>query len=336
MTHPFTVGGVPMQLPIMLGGGVCKFVHQLEPYLRSDLPVGALEIGSFTPDERPGNPGSPQWPESLEDFRRYGLGLNSWNMPNAGFEATAAALATIESPHPIIANIAGFAPTDFVDGVKIFEALPQVAGTTLNFGCPNTESIPIACSLNSTKAIMDAVQQTQPEKPVWIKLSPPITEEERDKLAEKLAKIVHPLLVDLSEVPTTPAGFLAEMLGLILPYSFVKAAIIANTLGNVRIIDPNTGQLVIKVNNGKGGLSGSFLRDNITLPLVKQASDFLNGRLDIIACGGGDEGKRIVDYLHTGAKGVQCVSGPIWNSGPQFFASLLEDPNLQQYLTERM
>ncbi len=336
MSHSLTVGGVPMQLPIMLGGGVCKFVHQLNPYLRSDLQVGALEIGSFTPALREGNPGSPQWPESYEELCKYTFGLNAWSMPNAGFQGTAECLARIHSPHPLVSNIAGFAPDHFVEGVKTFEALPGVVATTLNFGCPNTENVPIAYDLRSIKAILDNLRLAQPEKPVWVKLSPYVTEQERERLAF-LLRCSTGLGVDMSETPTAPEGFLEEVLRVLLDYSFVTAVILTNTLGNVKVTDPTTSEPIIGVNGNKAGLSGDFLRKNIVLPLVGRASAFLGNYLDIIACGGVFDGSHVLEYLNAGAKGVQCVSGPTWNGGPRFFQDLLEESDeLQEYLTNEM
>lgn len=336
MTNSFTVGSVDMQLPIMLGGGVCKFLHHLDPYLRSDLPVGALEIGSFTPTLREGNPGNPQWPGSYEELQRYGFGLNAWSMPNAGFYETAQDLEIEEVPFPLVANIAGFAPKDFAEGINALEYLPSIAATTLNFGCPNTENIPIAYDLNSIKAILDDLRLTQPKKPVWVKLSPYVTEQEREQLMF-LLRCSTGLDVDMSETPTAPEGFLEEVLRMLLDYSFVTAVILANTLGNVKVINPTTGEPMIEVNGGKGGLSGDFLRENITLPLVERASAFLGNYLDIIACGGVFTGDHALDYLKAGAKGVQCISGPIWNGGPRFFQDLIEGSmGLQEYLTTEM
>jgi dihydroorotate dehydrogenase len=130
MTHPFTVGGIPMQLPIMMGGGVCKFVHQLDPYLRPDLPVGALELGSITPACREGNLESPQWPETSEEFQQYGFGLNAWSMPNAGFEDSLTRLAGILSPHPLVVNVAGEKPAHFVLGpISLSKSAPSCSRT---------------------------------------------------------------------------------------------------------------------------------------------------------------------------------------------------------------
>jgi dihydroorotate dehydrogenase len=117
----------------------------------------------------------------------------------------------------------------------------------------------------------------------------------------------------------------------------VKAVILANTLGNVKVTDPTIGEPVIKVNNNKAGLSGDFLRENIVLPLVGRASAFLGNYLDIIACGGVFDGSHVLEYLNAGAKGVQCVSGPTWNGGPRFFQNLIADSSeLQEYLTNEI
>ncbi len=335
----YVVGGVDMQLPIMLGGGVCKFIHQLDPYLRPDLPVGALEIGSFTPALREGNPGSPQWPDTYEELEHYHATVNAWSMPNEGFQETMLKLADVRSLHPLIVNIAGFAPADFAEGVKTFEVLPSVAATTLNFGCPNTENIPIAYDLDFMRAILDNLRLTRPEKPVWVKLSPYITPLKRDDLAEILNLELPDFTVDLSMVPTIQGRFLDDVLRLIDGYNdFVKAIIFANTLGNVRLYNRVTGKPVIQVNEGKAGLAGDVLRDEVVLPMIQQGAHFFrHNAMSIIGCQGVRTGEHVMNYLQNGAQGVQCVSGPTLGGGPKFFQRLIEEnPLLQDYLAQHM
>lgn len=334
----FVIGGVPMQLPIMLGGGVCKFVHQLNPYLRPDLPVGALEIGSFTPPPRDGNPGSPQWPDTYEELERYHATVNAWNMPNEGFQDTALKLANIQSPHPLVANIAGFKPADFVEGVKTFEALPNVAATTLNFGCPNTENIPIAYDLTFMKATLDALRAARPQKPVWVKISPYVTLSKLQELAKILGPQLPDFSVDLALTPVAEGRLLEKVLRLIDGYDFVLAVIIANTLGNVRFYNQKTGEPIIKVNQGKAGLAGDIVRDEIVLPMIQHAAHFFrHKRMSVIGSQGVRKGNHVLDYLMNGADAVQCVSGPSWypGGGPRFFSNLIsESPELQDYLAQ--
>jgi dihydroorotate dehydrogenase len=253
-------------------------------------------------------------------------------MPNIGFDSMYREILSLESPVPIILNIAGFSPLDYQVGAG-WSVLTNVSAVTLNFGCPNKHdhrTVPIAYDLESMKLILDAVASTAPEKPIWIKLSPYLTMPELEVWREKMPQL------DFDATPTVEDGFLEEVLNLIVPYRFVRALIFGNTLGNV-VYRQNDGTTATSPNGGQAGLSGPPLKD-LSLDLIRRASRFLMGSnvVDLIGCGGILTGQDVIDYLEAGAQGVQCVSGPSWHpgGGAKFFADLVNDsPELQDYLT---
>ena len=166
--------------------------------------------------------------------------------------------------------------------------------------------------------------------PVWIKLSPYITEEEREILSQQWAQL------DFSNVPTVREEFLAEVLHHIMTYRhFVRAVVFSNTLPNV-IFRDNTGKPVTSPNDGKAGLSGAIIKP-ISQKLVKQARKILPDAIDVIGCGGILTGDDAMDYFQAGASGIQCTSGPFWyGKGSLFFTNLVsESPRLQEYLTHQ-
>src|SRR5581483_776377 len=65
----------PLSPPLMNGGGCCKTVEQVKELSRSL--AGGILIGSFTKEERSGNPGDVWWVGQ-------GAALNSLGMPNGG------------------------------------------------------------------------------------------------------------------------------------------------------------------------------------------------------------------------------------------------------------
>jgi dihydroorotate dehydrogenase len=100
----YIVGGIAMDLPLILGAGVAKHPSKLAPYLRADAPVGAVVTGSFTPAARkPNTPAPQQWPDNWTDFEESQFMLNSWGMPNVGFEAASLALSDM-SIHGAVAR----------------------------------------------------------------------------------------------------------------------------------------------------------------------------------------------------------------------------------------
>jgi dihydroorotate dehydrogenase len=319
----------------MLGAGACKRTTQLKPYLREDIALGALLLGSITPHRRTGNEEEPlQWPETWEDFLEAGYGLNSFGMPNDGFDQVFGELQSLYPEVPIVVSIAGFSADDFAQGVWKFQILPAVSAIEINLGCPNAhdkKTVPIAYDLDDLRVILDRISDLYPSKPIWLKLSPYITEGTK-RFYASLPSIHHVVLFD--HVPTVDPDFVRRVSSLISGYLFVRAVIFSNTLPNVIILDPKTGKPVTGPNGGKAGLSGDWLR-HIVLPIVDKARSYFPDTIDVIGCGGALTGGHALEYFANGAQGVQCVSGPSWyGDGPRFFQNLIgESSGLQDYLT---
>ena len=323
----YHIGGVAMELPIMVGAGVCKNPKSILPYMRTDVSVGAVSTGSYTPAQRLGNEGTLFYPEEFSGFTRNGFGLNSFGMPNMGFEAAAKEFHK-RYLHPVIVSVAGFSVADYVLGCETFGVLPGIAAVKLNAGCPNTGSIPIAYDPDSLELLLASVGKLRIKKPVWLKLSPYITAEERDALQEK-----HPH-VDFSQVPVAPPGFLGRIMGIVWEYRFVRAVVFSNTLPNV-IFRDEARNPVTTPNGGKAGLSGSILKP-ISLNLIRQAATMLSGDVDLIASGGILHGDDAVDAFESKANAVFYTSGPFWSGdGPRFSADFISgSERLQEYLSK--
>lgn len=284
-------------------------------------------MGSTTPEARPVNGGCVQWPDDLIRFLDGVIGLNSFGMPNDGIDAVATQLQQ-SYPIPVIGNFAGFSVEGYVRCAKVFDAHPGIAALEANVGCGNTGKLPFAYDRVALRSILEALYEEHFQKPIWVKLSPYITVEERDELQER-----YPLL-DFSNVPVVEPTFINDVLGLIWTYG-VRAVVFSNTLANV-ILRRADGKPVTTPFSGKAGLSGRILRP-ISIRLIRKAGELLPpGTIDRIASGGAVTGDDIVDYLEAGAKAVYCTSGPFWSGNdPRFFADMLSaSERLQQYLTE--
>lgn len=319
----YIVGGVPMDLPLILGAGAAKHPSKLLSYMRADAPIGAVITGSYTPNARDGNLETPQqWPETWEEFEQQQFMLNSWGMPNVGFAEAAQALYDLEPIKPIIVSIAGFSVEDYVHGVQVFDSHPNVSAIELNFGCPNAhdkKTVPISYDLDDMRTILDAIQALWPSKPLWVKLSPYATKEQIMSLAERTPRL------DLSQVPTVSKWHPCEARDLIQKYPHVKAIVFANTLPNV-IYRKEDGTPVTAPNKGQAGMSGRLLKDITIDCFFQMRTGQMSSYLDLIASGGILSGWDIQDYTLAGAKGFQCTSGPdMYGDGLKFFSSILQE-----------
>ena len=318
----YSVGGLTLSLPIILGAGACKDPRQLIPYLRDDVSFGAVIAGSFTRDERPQNEGTVQWPDDWSAFEILGIGLNSFGMPNPGIEESLERFETVRLDRPAIASIAGFSADEYATCASLANQCASVSAIEVNWGCGNTGKIPDAYSYENAHVTLAALEQLCRDgrltKPIWIKLSPYITAEERDQLAAR-----HPE-IDFTGVPVVNPGFSEAMVRLIGRYPFVCAIVYSNTLANCRVLGLG-GMPVTTPFDGRAGLSGPILKP-ISIRLIREAKEILpvGSGIDLIGSGGvitGDDG---VDYLEAGASAFQCTSGPAWyGKGPRFPMDLI-------------
>jgi len=331
----YNIGGVTMQLPIIVGAGACKKPADILPYMRADVSVGSVSFGSSTPDSSLGNEGTLFWPPSFSEFMEQGFGLNSFGMPNIGHARGAAELKRHSFMYPVIASIAGSSPEDFVAGIRAFHDVPCVAAIKLNVGCPNKKErpVPIAYDLDLLSRILEAVaaviKELQMKKPIWIKLSPYIKIWQRDAF-----QVLYPQ-IDFSQVPTVEPGFLGDVLAIIWEHQFfIRAVIFSNTLANV-IYRDESGKPVTTPNGGRAGFSGNILRP-VNIDLIRQAATMLPGTIDLIESGGVSHGDHAVECFEGGASAVCYTSGPFWSgNGPRFSSDFLsESEQLQNYLAQ--
>lgn len=320
MMKQWKIGGITMTSPLMVGGGVCKSPESVIPYLHPDLPIGAVETGSYTLEKRDGNSGTLEhWSQELNS------GFNSFGMPNMGFEAAYKELQGIVADRPIVMNVAGFSPDEVLKMVsyhaKNYESSRSISAINLNCGCPNAhdkKTVPMANDFDSIFDILEGLRKLEVGGmfPLWIKLSPYLTSEDLN---------VIPSSIDISSIPVV-ADDLAKSVSFLMSdkryHGIISAVVVSNTLGNcIYRVD---GKSVTTPNDGKAGLSGSVLK-KFSLRQVKYFREHLPASIDVIASGGVLKGDDVVDYLEVGASGVQCVSLPYWFGGPKAIAKLPEE-----------
>lgn len=325
------IGGIPMELPIILGAGVCKYVPQLTPYQRHDVSLGATILGAITPEMRLGNQEQPLfWPDDWRTFQEAGFGCNSFGMNNAGVDLSFAALRSVNLVHPLIANLAAFTVEDYLKLLLKVESCQWIAGSEVNLGCGNTGKPPHAYDLDFITQLLVSVSELRRLgriiKPIWLKLSPYLTLPERDQLAT-----LHPE-IDFTAVPTVVPGFFEKVVEHIERSRVIAAIVFSNTLANCQHLGPD-GRPVTGPFGGRAGLSGPILHD-ISLRLITQAYSIMPEpfSLDLIHSGGNLTGKDVARALYI-ADAVQCTSGPFWyGDGPRFFADLINSGELEHSL----
>jgi dihydroorotate dehydrogenase (fumarate) len=276
----YSVGGINLKdAPIMIGAGVCKNPAVTDNWLK----VAPVVSGSYTPEPRAGNTGNHLFhPETLESFLEQGSGLNSFGMPNAGFDSAAKELRHVASDHALIASVAGFCVEDYLLGVKTFSKVKRVKAIELNFGCPNTDHGKILSFDPRTLSELFDELCEHDKKPVWVKFS-----------------------------PYSDPGLLKEVAGIVNTISnVVRAVVTCNTFPNAY-----AGAQAISPNNGLAGLSGPAMKP-IALGQVRQFRQHLQDDVDVIGVGGITIGNDAPDFFDAGAAAVQLTSFPFWLGSP--------------------
>lgn len=275
--HLGIVARLPLDPPLMNGGGCCKTVDHVRLLSRSL--AGAIVVGSFTKEERSGNPGNVWWVGN-------DAALNSLGMPNGGSQYLKNNLKEMvdianDAGKALVVNVAGFAPEEYA----LLTALALEEGADaveINLGCPNVVKTdgsrkPIASfNLEVMEEIVTLVEQeVGGTSPIWVKVS-----------------------------PYSDPELLKGAATVLLRHQVVKTITAINTFPSAYGLD-SKGKPVITV--GFAGLSGRVLK-YVGLGQIKQWHDLLQGKIGLIAVGGISTGQDIDDYQTLGADGFQITT----------------------------
>ncbi len=296
--RPVTVGGAALPFPLILAAGFVKgkgfadeaaamqsITRNIIPGWRSmPLLVGVVEFGSFTLFPRLGNPGTVIWRDQATQSTQNRIGLK-----NPGARAAAEFLAQRRHQLPPVFGI-NIAVTPGVSDPEqecreVLAALEAFIERgvhptwfTLNLSCPNTEDDPGSHQTESrARALCAAVVRTlQPYKiPLWVKISPDLADQQYRALLRAFAE------------------------------TGVKAVIATNTLGA-----PAPDGLTA----GIGG--GRLLQHALdVVALLGEETARQHYELDLIACGGVQNGRIYNDYTKLNIRAAQYWSALIYQ-GP--------------------
>ena len=275
--------GLRLQNPVIPASGTFGFGLELADSVDLNT-LGGISLKGTTREARFGNP-TPRIAECTAGM------INSVGLQNPGIEVLvgekAPALRKIYRG-AIIANISGFSIEEYAYNCARADACPDIDILEVNISCPNVHNGGMAFGTDpaSASAVMRAVREVVRNKPVFIKLSPNVTD-----------------IVSIARA-CEDAG--ADGISLI------------NTLLGMRI-DIRKRRPVIA--NKMGGFSGPAVFP-LALRMVYQVARAC--RIPVMGCGGVARAEDVVEMMMAGATAVQVGAENLRNPAacPEIVASL--------------
>lgn len=307
--QPVEVGGVQLPHPFILAAGFVKghgFASEDEALYcyENIIPgwqsmpnlVGAVEFGSFTRWPRLGNPGTVIWRDAPTHSTQNFVGLK-----NPGAVAAAHFLGARKRYLPPVFGINIAVSPGITDleqeHNEVVEAFSSFLAAklgqswfTLNVSCPNTEDDPGSHQTEArTRTLCSAVTALLGDSmPLWVKISPTLSDEQYRTLMRVFAE------------------------------TGVKAVIATNTLPAPQPENP-----ALQAGLGGGRLYPQALRVATLLSEEKQHHGYA---VDVIGCGGVQDGVTFSAYQQLGVKAVQYWSSLIYR-GPLAGAVIAAEAN---------
>ena len=255
--------GIPMQNPLVPASGSFGFGLELADTLDLNL-LGGISLKGTTREARFGNP-TPRIAECTAGM------INSVGLQNPGIEVLVAekapALRRIYRG-VIIANISGYSVEEYAFNSGRAGSCPDIDILEVNISCPNVHGGGMAFGTEPklAAAVTRAVKEVT-EKPVFIKLSPNVTD-----------------IVSIAKA-CEDAG--------------ADGITLVNTFLGMRI-DIARRQPVIA--NKMGGFSGAAIFP-IALRMVYQVAHAC--RIPVMGCGGVQRAEDVIEMMMAGATAVQ-------------------------------
>ncbi|MBN2303273.1 MAG: hypothetical protein JXQ72_02270 [Anaerolineae bacterium] len=295
-----TVGGVTLEAPLILAAGLVKgdgfdseaaaldavsSGRNIIPGWRV-LPrlVGAVEFGSFTRWPRLGNPGTVVWRDVDTHSSQNRVGLR-----NPGARVAAVFLGARKDHLPPVFGI-NLAVSPGVDDPaeqtrEIVESLAfffeqgiKPDWITLNLSCPNTGDDPGSHqTIDGARLVCGAALDALGDIPLWVKLGPTLADEQYRALMAVFAEIG------------------------------VRAVVATNTLPMSSPDDPG-----VQAGVGGGRLHTRAVEVAAALAGEKNVQNYT---VDIVGCGGVQDGATYQDFARLGARAVQYWTAMIYR-GP--------------------
>jgi dihydroorotate dehydrogenase len=274
--------GLSFPSPLGVAAGLDKDAEHVDGL--GALGFGFVEVGTLTRRPQASNP-----PPILARLPRDRALLNRMGFPNKGAEAAARRLAGRRSPVIVGANVGKNRETPLERAAEDYaQAARMLAGhvdyLVLNVSSPNTPGLRDLQSVASLRPLVEAVQEVAGGRPLLVKISPDVSDEEIDAVAD-----------------------LALELGL--------AGIVAinTTLRRDGLSTPADQVLRTAWAEG-GGVSGAPLRAR-SLAVLRRLRVRVGSGLVLISVGGVESADDVWERILAGATLVQAYTGLVYG-GP--------------------
>lgn len=281
--------GMHFDNPVGLAAGFDKNAQVVDEF--AAFGFSFIEIGTVTPRPQPGNPK----PRSFR-LPADGALINRMGFNNQGVEQAAVQLKKSRRRVIIGGNIGKntTTPNEQAAGDYLFafeQLYDQVDYLVVNLSCPNIKNLSELQDKQHTMTILrrlcDQRSEKPRRKPILLKISPDLTDEQLDDVIEIFYK-------------TATDGIIATN----------------TTVQRGNLTTPR--EKVEEI--GEGGLSGSPLCEQSTR-IIRYISQKSNGKIPIIGVGGIMSVNDALEKLRAGASLVQVYTGFIYN-GPGFIKKI--------------
>ncbi|NLM45846.1 MAG: dihydroorotate dehydrogenase [Firmicutes bacterium] len=271
MTPDLTVkiGKLTLRNPVMPASGCFGYGEEYAVFYSLEQ-LGAIVVKGTTAKPWTGNP-----PVRLAETPA-GM-LNAIGLQNPGAEAAREKIRQLQQYNtPVIVNVAGHSPKEYLQVIRILDEEPAVSAYELNISCPNVRDGGLAFGTDPqvVNTLVQAVRQAT-EKTLIVKLSPNVT--------------------DIVAIARAAEDAGADALSLI------------NTLLGMAI-DSETRRPLLA--NLTGGLSGPAIKP-VALRMVWQVSEAVH--IPVIGMGGITCAADAVEFLLAGATAVAIGSAHFIN-----------------------
>lgn len=257
------LSGIRLDNPVIPASGTFGFGGEFRKLYDLDI-LGSISFKGTTVEPRFGNP-LPRIAECTGGM------INAVGLQNPGMEAVISKEIPELAKHfhkPLVANISGFSIDEYVKLAEAMSEVPEVGILEVNVSCPNVHGggMAFGTSCENVAAVTAEVKKVS-EKPVYIKLSPNVT--------------------DIVSIAKAAEAAGADGLSLI------------NTLLGMRI-DIRRRQPVIA--NKMGGFSGPAIFP-VAVRMVYQVSH--NVKIPVIGMGGISTAEDVLEMMMAGASAVE-------------------------------
>ncbi|MCQ2482988.1 MAG: dihydroorotate dehydrogenase [Clostridia bacterium] len=257
------VGKVNLKSPLILASGTCNFGHELSEYYDLSI-LGGLSSKGLTCKPRVGN-------EGVRVAECASGMLNSVGLQNPGvdyfIEHDLDYMNSLGTG--VIVNAAGHSFDDYIEIVsKLNKYKDKIDALEINLSCPNVKAGCMSVGSDPQQvAEIVALMRKETDLPLWIKLTPNVTD--------------------------------IKSIALAAQNSGADAVVLINTLLGMAI-DIKTRRPIL--HNNTGGYSGPAVKP-VALRMVSECSQVLD--IPIIGCGGISTYEDVLEFMIAGSSAVE-------------------------------